>query len=333
MNNKDKAAAKAKKTSIGGQALIEGVMMKGVSVGAMAVRKKDGTMHVEQWNVPEKKWYNKAPFIRGCVNFVSQLKDGMKCINKSADISEVDNGDEEPSKFDLWLEKTFGKKGADGIVSAFAVLLTVLMYGVLLFAFLYLPTMLFTLIEEAVEADISVWKAPFEGVFKILVFVVYMAIVAQLKSMKRMYSYHGAEHKTIACYEAGKELTVENVRPMSRFHPRCGTSFILITLIISIVVYMIIPIEPAQWWGIENKALGVLMRVVIKLPFLPVIVGISYEFTKLVGRHTNFLTKILTAPGLWLQRLTTNEPDDSMIETAIAALIPCLPHEGENDNW
>lgn len=322
-----------KKTSIGGQALIEGVMMKGVSVEAMAVRKKDGTLHVEQWELPEKKWYNKAPFVRGCVNFVSQLKDGMKCINKSSDISGFEDDDEEPSKFDLWFEKTFGKKGAEAIISACAVVLMILMYGVLLFAFLYLPTLLFTLIEDAVEADISVWKAPFEGVFKILVFILYMAIVAQTKSMKRMYSYHGAEHKTIACYEAGKELTVENVRPMSRFHPRCGTSFILITLIISIVVYMIVPIEPAEWWGVENKALAILLRVVIKLPFLPVIVGIAYELTKLVGRYVNVFTKILTAPGLWLQRLTTNEPDDSMIEAAIAAIKPCLPREGENDNW
>lgn len=333
MSKKDNSAAKMKKTSIGGQALVEGVMMKGVSTGAMAVRKTDGSLHVEQWELPEKKWYNKAPFIRGCVNFISQLKDGMRCISKSADLSGLEDDDGEPSKFDMWLEKTFGKKGAEAITSACAVILMVLMYGVLLFAFLYLPTLLFTLMEGAVEADISIWKAPFEGVFKILVFILYMAIVAQMKSMKRMYSYHGAEHKTIACYESGKELTIENVRPMSRFHPRCGTSFILITLIISIVVYMVVPIEPAEWWGIENKALGILLRVVIKLPFLPVIVGIAYEFTKLAGRYTNVLTKILTAPGMWLQRLTTNEPDDSMIEAAIAAIKPCLPRDGENDNW
>ncbi len=332
MNNKDKAA-KAKKTSIGGQALIEGVMMKGVSRGAMAVRKKDGTIHTEEWNIPEKKWYNKAPFIRGCVNFVQQLQDGMKCINKSSDISGFEEVDGEPSKFDKWLEKTFGKKGAEGITNAVAGVLVFLMYAALLFAFLYLPTLLFTLIEGAVESDISPWKAAFEGVCKILVFVIYMAIVAQMKTMKRMYSYHGAEHKTIACYEAGKELTVENIRPMSRFHPRCGTSFILITLIISVVVYSIIPIEPAEWWEIENKALAILLRVVIKLPFLPVIVGIAYEFTKLVGRYTNWFTKILTAPGMWMQRLTTNEPDDSMIEVAIESLKPCLPRENENDNW
>lgn len=332
MSKKNNASANDKKTSIGGQALIEGVMMKGVSKGAMAVRKPDGELHVEEWELPEKKWYNKVPFVRGCVNFVSQLKDGMQCINKSSDISG--GGDDgEPTKFDIWLVKTFGEKGAERVGSVIATILVILMFGALLFAFLYLPTLLFTLIEGAVEADISMWKSAFEGVCKLIVFVAYMAIVAQMKSMKRLYSYHGAEHKTIACYEAGKELTVENIRPMSRFHPRCGTSFILITLIVSIIVYSIIPIEPAEWWGIEKKGLAVLLRVLVKLPFLPVIVGIAYELVKLAGRYVNWFTKILTAPGLWLQRLTTREPDDSMIEAAVAAVTPCLPKEGEDDNW
>lgn len=333
-NNKASASDKKadKKTTIGGQALIEGVMMKGVSRGAMAVRKADGELYVEEWKIPEKKWYNKAPFIRGCINFVSQLKDGMRCINKSSDISEgVDDG--EPSRFDIWLAETFGEKGAKKAASVFGVILVILMYAALLFAFLYLPSLLFALIEGAVESDISMWKSAIEGVFKIIVFVAYIAVTAQGKSMKRLYSYHGAEHKTIACYEAGKELTVENIRPMSRFHPRCGTSFILITLIVSIVVYSFIPIEPAKWWGIEKKSLAALLRMLIKLPFLPVVVGIAYELTKLAGRYVNWFTKILTAPGLWLQRLTTCEPNDSMIEAAVAALIPCLPKEGEDDNW
>ena len=160
-----------------------------------------------------------------------------------------------------------------------------------------------------------------------------MAIVAQMKDMKRTYGYHGAEHKTIACYEAGKELTVENIRPMVRFHPRCGTSFIIITLLVSILVYTIIPIEPGEWFGIENNALATLLRVVIKLAFLPLVVGISYELIKLAGRHSNIFTKIISAPGLWMQRLTTREPDDSQIECAIAAVKPCLPKEGEDDNW
>lgn len=322
-----------KKTTIGGQALIEGVMMKGVSVGAMAVRKTDGSVYTEDWKVPEKKWYNKTPFVRGCFNFVDTLKEGMKCMNKSIDVNGTGDGDGEETKFDKWLVKTFGEKGAEGIVNTLAGLLVVVMVAAMLGVFLFLPSFLFSLIEQTVEADISGWKAVFEGVLKLLLFVGYMAIVAQMKQMKRTYEYHGAEHKTIACYEAGKELTVENVRPMTRFHPRCGTSFIIITLLVSIIVYTVVPINPGEWWGIENLALAALLRVIIKLPLLVVIVGISYELIKLAGRYTNIFTKIISAPGLWMQRITTREPDDSQIEIAIAALIPCLPKDGENDNW
>ena len=177
------------------------------------------------------------------------------------------------------------------------------------------------------------WKSAFEGVLKLILFVVYMAIVAQMKSIKRTYEYHGAEHKTIACYEAGKELTVENIKPMKRFHPRCGTSFIIITLLVSILVYSLVPLEPAKWFGIENNVIAALLRVLIKLPLLPVVVGISYELIRLAGKYTNIVTKIFSAPGLWMQRLTTREPNDSQIEIAIAAVLPCLPKDGEDDNW
>ncbi len=323
---------KAKKTTIGGQALIEGVMMKGVSVGAMAVRKNDGSIYLEEWKIPEKKWYNKALFIRGCINFVSQVKDGYSYINKSSEISGAFD-DEEPTKFDLFLVKTFGEKGAEKAVNAIAGILTFLMIAAMLAVFLFLPSFLFTLIENAVSADISMWKSAFEGVLKLVLFIAYMAIVAQTKGMRRVYEYHGAEHKTIACYEAKKELTVENVRQMTRFHPRCGTSFIIITLLVSILVYSLIPLEPGAWLGIENKVLSTLLRVLIKLPFLPIVVGISYELIKLAGRYTNVFTKIISAPGLWTQRLTTREPDDSQIEVAIAAMTPCLPKENEDDNW
>lgn len=322
-----------KKTTIGGQALIEGVMMKGVSTGAMAVRKTDGSVYTETWEIPEKKWYNKTPFVRGCFNFINTLKEGMKCMNKSIDVSGMGDDDGEETKFDRWLVKTFGEKGAEGIVNTLAGLLVVVMVAAMFGIFLFLPSFLFSLIEQAVESDISGWKAVFEGVMKLLLFVGYMALVAQMKHMKRTYEYHGAEHKTIACYESGKELTVENVKPMTRFHPRCGTSFIIITLLVSIIVYTVVPINPGEWWGIENLALAALLRVIIKLPLLVVIVGISYELIKLAGRYTNIFTKIISAPGLWMQRITTREPDDSQIEIAIAALIPCLPKDGENDNW
>lgn len=320
-----------KKTKIGGQALIEGIMMKGVSVGAMAVRKKDGTIYTEEWELSEKKWYNKAPFVRGCVNFVQQLREGWACMNKSSEISGAFDDDSDQTKFDKWLEKHFGEKGftvISGIISF-------LMIAAMLAVFLFVPSYLFKLIEGAVgeETDISMWKSAFEGVLKLILFVIYMAIVAQMKSIKRTYEYHGAEHKTIACYEAGKELTVENIRPMRRFHPRCGTSFIIITLLVSILVYSLVPLEPGDWFGIENKVLSALLRVLIKLPLLPFVVGISYEIIRLAGRYTNVLTKIISAPGLWMQRLTTREPDDSQIEVAIAAVLPCLPKEGEDDNW
>lgn len=320
-----------KKTTIGGQALIEGIMMKGVSVGAMAVRKKDGTIQVDEWELPEKKWFNKAPIVRGCFNFVQTLKEGWSCMNKSMEISGMMDDDDEPqSKLDIWIEKHFGDK-AYGVIGG---IISFLMIAAMLFVFLFVPSWLFSFIEKAAgETDVSGWKAAFEGVLKLILFVAYMAVIAQMKDIKRTYEYHGAEHKTIACYEAGKPLTVENIKPMVRFHPRCGTSFIIITLLVSILVYSLIPINPAEWWAIENNALAALLRVLIKLPLLPIVVGISYELIKLAGRYTNIFTKIISAPGLWMQRLTTREPDNSQIEVAIAAVMPCLPKEGEDDNW
>lgn len=328
---KNKPLDTGKKTTVGGQALIEGVMMKGVSVGAMAVRKKDGEIFLDQWELPEKRWYNKALFVRGCVNFVSSLKEGCACMNRSAEISEEGEDEEEetPSKLDIWLDKHVSEKGVEAIVGFLSFLMVVAMLAV----FFFVPSFLFSLIEGAVEADISMWKATFEGVVKLLLFIVCMALIAQMKMMKRVYEYHGAEHKTIACYEAGRELTVENIKPMCRFHPRCGTSFIIITLIVSIIVTSIVPINPAEWWGIENKALGALLRVLLKLPLMPFEVGISYELIRLAGKYSNPITKFFSAPGLWMQRLTTREPDESQIECAIAAVTPCLPKEGENDNW
>lgn len=319
-----------KRTTIGGQALIEGIMMRGVSAETMAVRMKDGTIDVEQWELKPRKWYEKAPFIRGSVNFVNSLTDGYKCMMKSAEKSGMMEDDEEPTKFEKWLDDKFGDKLTNVIMGAAMVIGVVLAVGL----FLFVPSYLFTLIERlAGETDISMWKSAFEGVMKLVLFVAYMAIVARMKDIRRTYEYHGAEHKTIACYEAGLPLTVENVRPMTRFHPRCGTSFIIITLLVSILFYSLVPIEPAAWFGIENNLLGVLLRVIIKLAFLPFVVGIAYELIRLAGRYTNPLTKVLSAPGLWMQRLTTCEPDDSQIEVAIAALTPCLPKSGEDDNW
>lgn len=331
--SKSKPIDTGKKTTVGGQALIEGVMMRGVSTAAMAVRQRDGEIHVEEWEVKPKRWYNKALFIRGCFNFVQSLKEGYSCMNKSAELSEQgdcpEDEDEKPSKLDLWLDKHVSEKGVEVIVG----FITFLMFAAMILVFFFLPSFLFSLLEGAVGEGISPWKATFEGVLKLVLFIVYMAIIAHMKAMKRVFEYHGAEHKTIACYEAGKELTVENIMPMCRFHPRCGTSFIIITLIVSIIVTSLVPINPAEWWGIENKALGALFRVLLKLPLVPFEVGISYELIRLAGKYSNPVTKFFSAPGLWMQHLTTREPDASQIECAIAAVTPCLPKEGEDDNW
>lgn len=321
----------SKKTKIGGQALIEGIMMRGVSKAAMAVRMKDGGIDVEEWELPKRRWYETTPLIRGSVNFVTTLIDGYKCMMKSAEKSGMmdDDGSEEPSKFEKWLDDKLGDK-LTGVIMGIAMVLGV---ALAIFLFLFVPSYLFTLLQSVIPVDISMWKATFEGVLKLVMFVIYMAIVAQMKDIRRTYEYHGAEHKTIACYEAGEPLTVENIRKKTRFHPRCGTSFIIIVLLVSILVYSIVPLEPAQWLGIENAALGTLLRVVSKLLMLPIVVGIAYELIRLAGRYDNIVTRIISAPGLWMQRITTREPDDSMIEIAVAALTPCLPKEGEDDNW
>ncbi len=318
-------------TKIGGQALIEGIMMKGVSKAAMAVRLKEGGIDVEEWDLPVRRWYNKAPFIRGSINFIESMTEGYKYMMKSAEKSGMldDDGEEEPSRFEKWLDEKLGDK-LTGVIMVIAMIIGIA-FAVFMFAFV--PSLIYDLIEKAVEADISVWQSTFEGILRMILFVVYMAVVARMKDIRRTYEYHGAEHKTIACYEANEELTVENVRKHTRFHPRCGTSFIILSLLVSILVYTIIPINPAEWWSIENTALAALARVGIKLLLLPLIVGIAYELIRIAGRHNNIFTRIMSAPGLWMQRLTTCEPDDSQIEIAIAAMKPVLPKEGEDDRW
>ena len=329
MSNKKENCCKM--TKIGGQALIEGIMMKGVSKAAMAVRMKDGSIDVEEWDLKPNKWYNKAPFIRGSINFISSMTEGYKYMMKAAEKSGMldDDGEEEPTKFEKWLDEKLGDK-LTGVIMAIAMVIGVA-FAVFMFAFL--PSLIYDLIETVVEADISVWQSTFEGILRMILFVAYMAVVARMKDIRRTYEYHGAEHKTIACYEAGEELTVENVKKHTRFHPRCGTSFIILSLLVSILVYTIIPIQPAEWWNIDNTLLATLARVAIKLLLLPVVVGIAYELIRIAGRHNNIFTRIMSAPGLWMQRLTTNEPDDKQIEIAIAAMKPVLPKEGEDDRW
>lgn len=323
-----------RRTTIGGQALIEGIMMRGVSKGAMAVRKKDGTIDLEEWDLPERKWYQKCPFVRGIFNFVLQLKDGMTYMNKSMEKSGYleDEEDEEPSKFEKWLEKTFGKS----IVAVISVIGAVLGVALALLLFLFVPTWIFTGIQALCgSVDISPFRSLFEGILKIGIYILYLWLTSLMADIRRTYEYHGAEHKTIATYEAGEELTVENVKKHTRFHPRCGTSFIFLVLAVSILVYSIVPINSEMfiaWFGV-GKFVADLMRIACKLILLPIVVGIGYELIKIAGRYDNIVTRIISAPGLAMQRLTTREPDDSQIECAIAAITPCLPKEGENDQW
>lgn len=301
-------------TSIGGQAVLEGVMMRGPHSSAIAVRTPDGNIDVsfeKVTSVKDRYPVLKLPVIRGVVNFVEMLVSGYQSLSHSAKLSGLDELEEE-SRFEKWLAKRFGGDIMN-VVMVFSMVLGVLLAVGL---FTVLPAVLVGLLGKAVPA----WaKTLLEGLVKIAIFVAYLALVSRMKDIRRVFEYHGAEHKSIFCYENDEELTVENVRRHSRFHPRCGTSFLLIVLVISILVFSMVS------WD------SVILRVVLKIVLLPVVVGVSYEIIKYAGRHENALTRILSAPGLWLQRLTTCEPDDSQIEVAIAALKPVVADSAGED--
>jgi len=326
---------KLHRTTIGGQALIEGIMMKGPEKTAMAVRTKSGEIVIEEKENKQKKWYNKAPFIRGSVNFVSQLADGYHYLSRSAELSgmaEDDENEENLTKFEKWLDDKFGDKLMK-VVMTIAMVLGIV-FAVVLFVFV--PTWLFMLLQLiAGENDLSAFQSLFEGILKIIIFITYMWIISKTEAIRRTYEYHGAEHKTIFCYEKGLPLTVDNVKPQTRFHPRCGTSFIFLVLIISILIYSIFPITNQMFidtFGVSDM-FAMILRVSSKILLLPVIVGISYEVIRLAGRYDNIITKIISAPGLALQRLTTKEPDASEIEAAIAAMNAVIPEDKESDKW
>lgn len=310
-NNK---ACIAKKTSIGGQALIEGIMMRGPKKSAMAVRNPQGEIVLEKWdNDPADKKpgivdkLRKLPIVRGVFNFAISMIAGYKSLMKSAEIAGFEDEDEK--------EDNKGMMAVVGIIAG--VLGVCLSVGL----FILLPTFLYDLIAKVLPAIAGnrILKSVFEGVLKIAILVAYMAAVSRMKDIKRTFQYHGAEHKTIFCYEAGLELTVENVRKQGRFHPRCGTSFLIVMLLVSIFIGMIIPPE-----------LPTLIRTLIKVLLLPITMGIGYEFIKFAGKHENAVTKILSAPGLWMQRITVLEPDDSMIECAITAVKEVIPDDGSD---
>ena len=304
------------RTSVGGQALMEGIMMRGPELIACAVRRPDGSIDLSTEPV-RTHWYNKVPMLRGICNMVENLRCGYKYLMHSADISMTEEEAEaEQSAFDHWLEAHVGPKVQDILLGVSAALGAV-MAGVL---FVFLPTFLTGLLSQAVT--LGRWpKVLIEAAIKLALFLGYMALCSRMKEIRRMFQYHGAEHKTIACYEAGEPLTVENIRKHTRFHPRCGTSFLILVLLISILLYAVLP-----WSSIG-------LRVVCKLLLLPLLVAISYEVLKWSGRSNSLLARAIAQPGLWLQRLTVFEPEDDMIEIAIAAVTPVLPDDRALAAW
>ena len=289
------------KTSVGGQALMEGIMMRGPKQICCAVRKPDGTIETKIEDTPKHGIWAKIPIVRGAISMIESLITGYRYMMYSAQVSMGDEYDaeEEESAFEKWVGEHLGKKAED-----------ILMAGAALVGGLGKVVVL------------TRWpKVILEALLKVAIFLTYMVAISKMKEIHRVFEYHGAEHKTIACYEAGDELTVENVRKYTRFHPRCGTSFLILVVIVSVFLYSVLP------WSSTS------LRVVFKLLLLPVVMGISYELLKWCGRSDNLATRIIRQPGLWVQRLTVFEPDDSMIEVAIAAVTPVLPEKPEDGTW
>ena len=377
-NKNENASCPMKKTSIGGQALLEGIMMRGPKKSAMAVRRPDGEMVVEVSDLKSanRKGFLKWPIVRGVVGFIDSMVVGYSAMMRSAEISGLDEAIEEEErekaekkaakeaekrakKLGITVEELAEREAAEkpaeakeeapakesapapkeekkdtsGMMTGVMVVALVLGLGLALLLFKVLPESIYELITWAfpsLEGEgywFNLIRAAITGVVKIAIMVAYMAAVTLMKDIKRTFMYHGAEHKTIFCYEQGLELTVENVRRQSRFHPRCGTSFLILMLLVSIVVNMFIPATI-----VDHKILNIVARTGIGLITLPFIMGIGYELIRFAGRHDNLFTKLISAPGVWLQHITTKEPDDSMIECAIAAVKEVIPEDG-SDNW
>ena len=313
------------KTMIGGQALIEGIMMLGPDKSSVVVRKKDGLrIKTEPRKVSEGFSLKKLPLIRGVFNFCASMKMGVTALLYSADVYAEDDEEaaQEPqSRLDAWLEKHLSSEKAQSVMTTLAVVVGIAFSVALFFV---LPSLIGSVINRFLTTNELV-RNLLEGLVRIVIFLTYMFLVSRMKDMKRVFSYHGAEHKTIRCYEAKLPLTVENARQMTRLHPRCGTSFLFVVVILSILISAIF----SAIWPVDNM----LGRLGLTLLRLPLIVAIAYEFNRLVGRHDNKLTRFLSKPGMWLQYFTTQEPDDSMLEVGIRALELVLPeHEGE-DKW
>lgn len=304
------------KTSIGGQAVIEGVMMRGPRKMAIAVRKPDGEIEVDvkPVNVLAMKYkICKLPILRGVISFFESMVTGVRSLMYSAEFFDIE--EEQPSKFDRFLEEKFGDKLKDVVIYSsviFAVLFSVLL-------FFMLPAFVTGFLQKIIPNRTVI--VALEGLVRICIFMGYLLAVSKMPDIQRVFMYHGAEHKSIHCYEHGEELTVENVKKFTRLHPRCGTSFLLIVMIISIFVFLFI------------RSDNMVLRLVYRLLLLPVVAGISYEIIKFAGRHDNKFTRIISKPGMLLQYMTTREPDDSQLEVAIASLQAVIPEDRGEDRW
>ena len=320
------------KTMIGGQALIEGIMMRGPKKDAIVVRGKDGlTLEVTDRKINDPKSFKSWPFFRGVFTFFDSQVVGVKALMRSADLAPEEYA-EEPGKLDLWLEEKLGNEKFQKFLVGFAVALGMAMSIGLFFL---LPMIIGGFFEKWLPNLLTLNLV--EGIIRMVIFMGYMLLISRMNEMKRVFAYHGAEHKTIRCYEAGLPLTVENIRPQTRLHPRCGTSFLLIVMVISILVFsvastLLLTAVPALE-AIRGSFGYRLLMVVFKLMLLPIVVGITYEINRWCGRKDNALTRVLSAPGMWMQNFTTNEPDDTMIEVAIAAVQAVLPEEEGADRW
>lgn len=321
------------KTMIGGQALIEGIMMRGPDKDAVVVRGKEGlTVEVTPRKLPPEHSPLRWPLIRGIYNFFGSNIVGVKALMRSADLSPEEGDTEAPSKFDQWLEKKLGNEGFQKALVGFAVVLGL---GMSVGLFFLLPMVIGGLFDRWITSNLGINLL--EGVIRMGIFFLYMYLISRMKDMRRLFSYHGAEHKTIRCYEAKLPLTVENVRRQTRLHPRCGTSFLLVVMVLSILIFSIassalLALAPGLE-ALRGSFLFRLVMIVYKLLLLPLVVSVAYEINRWVGRYDNLLTRIVTAPGMWFQNFTTNEPDDSMIEVGIAALEAVLPEKEGADQW
>ena len=321
------------KTMIGGQALIEGIMMRGPEKDAIVCRTKEGlSVEVTDRKLPKEGSPLRWPLIRGVVNFFDSQVTGVRAILKSADLNPDEEWEEEPGKLDLWLEKKLGNEKFQKFLIYGAAILGLLMSIGLFFL---LPMIVGELFTGVIESQVGIHLI--EGLVRLVIFMAYIILISRMKDMKRLFAYHGAEHKTIRCYEAKLPLTVENVREQTRLHPRCGTSFLLVVMILSILVFSVavsalLEVFPALA-ALEGTFRFRLIKIVFKLMLLPLVVSVAYEINRWVGKNDNLFTRILTAPGLWMQNFTTFEPDDSMIECALAAFCPVIPEDETSDQW